>query len=698
VLKIISFVSAMLLVGSSLYAVEYEGCSVDKKDALVTLSGNIRSTINNSFTSSTKTVQKSGKEESSAIEQKISSYINTATNLSLVNIKYRNKKKLVCAYVNKKDQVENTKKLLAKALLYDEKNLPNDIDTKVKKLDEWIKDIVQLNYLIPVFLDNVTKEQAILNKKEKIFRDLYNENLVKSNNLIWKSCAPTKEEATKELNAKLFLNVAKKEESGFFSGITKLFNSSDEEEMILPLFKDKLKYTSSKEQQCVIIKKEELFKVAKKMNTDMQHFSIKNLDEDPKKKYKEVQTLLAQLKITQSLVKLYPSKFSQKDIANLVKIKTTLQDILANTYPQYVLFEVEGAQKIKIKLDAKDVANNKKIYLKEGAHNYSLTAKGKCPVSDSFSLDKFDEQTIEYNFEDKNYPSIIFVTDKNPTIVLDGKSYKANVNIALKKCDGDVRWVVKYAGQTRSGEIALKPNLTESIELNFLTQEELNVFNDAKTKHFKTTANRQFSESLTPVTNETLEFSVDDDVKHGSLELHERGSFKYKPDEGFVGDDDFSYTIEANGKTSAPKVVVIHVSAAPVTTHAIASKEKEIAKKQKTPKSDAEVLKLKKELEALKKALAEKKAKEKLQKQQQPSKPVTQEIKKEEPKKVAKAPKQELKEKVIQKVTQVSDEKYEKFKAYIERLGQERNMAKIQALKEKYPELFSRFLKEKLGQ
>ncbi len=567
---------SILTLSATLFATDYEGCSDTKQNALFNLSGNIKSSIQSDFKEEVKSNLVDTQE---SVETTISSYINASTNLSLVNIKYKKKSKdEVCAFVNSDDQTKNSKKMLKKALLFQEKNLPKNIDEKMKKLTAWINEIKQLNYLLPVFVDDSQKEQVVLNKKEKIFQDLYTDTLSQSNSLVWQSCEKNQEDAKKALNKKLFVNKGKEDEKGFFASISSAFSSDDPQ--FIDMFDSQLTYIKKDKKVCAIIKKDELHQIAKKMNENVKRFNVKSLNKNPKKRYKQIDNYFEHLKITKALIALYPDKYSTKDFNKIDNTKEKLEKIKKTTYPQFVLFHIKGEKKISIKLDNKIVENNKEQYVVHGDHSYMITTKDKCPIKGSFSTELFDDKEISEDFSENNYPTVLFITDKTPNIVVDGQIIKANVVTPIKKCSAEVRYIVKFAGQSRSGEFTLSPNMTHSIELDFLTSEELSVFNDAKSKNFITTSGTKFSESLTSITSEKLEFSLEESTEHGNIELHERGSFKYTSKKGFVGVDSFEYTIDAVGKTSAPKIVNITVNAsnAPVAIVPLITEEKKDSK------------------------------------------------------------------------------------------------------------------------
>ena len=628
----------LLAFTSSIYA--YEACGVDRKEALTNLSGTIKSRVNQEYTEEIKSVN-----DEDSVESKISSYINTSTNLTLVNINYTKKNKEICAKVNKKDQAKNTKKLLNRALAYKQSNLPNNIDEKINKLSIWLKDIKELSYLIPVFLEDVETKQQALNEKEKAFQDLYNDAINESNSLVWRTCKKSKEEAKDALNKLLFINKGKKEDVGFWASLTSVFTPSQNPD--IDLFDEQVSYIKKDSKECAMIKKEDLLKVTKSMNFEVKRFSEKSLNKNQLKRYTQIKELSKQFIITKKLISLYPNIFKNADFSNINRAETILNKSKENTHPQFVIFKIKNGTNINIKLDKNTIEKNKKIWLKVGEHSYTIEAKDRCPINGSFEISLKENETISQNFNDYKYPSIIFITDKSPNIVIDGNIFSVNKKNFIKKCsDEPMRYLAKFSGQTRKGEIDISANAKNTIELKFLTSQELAIFNDAKTKNFKTTAQKKFSESLTPLTSKNLEFSVSSSVDHGDLDLHEAGSFTYISDKDFVGIDSFEYTITANGEESAPKVVNIRVekSDAPIAIVPVV-----IPKDNNTTKKE----------------------------------PIKEEAKE----------KKEEKNTKTKEITEEEEEKYQRFKKYVE--SQKQDMQKLQKLQESYPDMFGRLLKEK---
>jgi uncharacterized protein YciU (UPF0263 family) len=628
----------------------YEGCAKTKQDALNELSGSIVTTVKSDVEIST---QSNSNDES--IEERISSISKSSTHLSLVNINFEKRDGLICASIDPKDQVKNTHDLVQAALEVDAANLPENIDKKIEKLSEWLSKVEEANYLLAVFYKPTEKElskvdaQKKLDAKEKELQDIYDNSIAKANSLVFRACASSKEDAFEDLNEKLFADKTKKKDDegffskagSFFSSLGSVFSSKDEGKM-LDMFSKELIYKKDDKKQCAIIKKETLKHAADNLLGDVKRFNTNSLDKDPKKKYDEILNYQEHLNVTKALLEVFPDKYTKADFGVITDKKQKLANILKDTNPQYVLFTLSGASNIKVTLDDKPAKINEKIYLKTGEHTYKITADGKCPIVKSFEVELKDDTEVTEDLSEYNYPTVLFATDKTPNISVNGRSVKANVAETIKQCEGSVRYIANYSGQSKSGEIELSVNAKETVELKFLTPKELAVFNDAATKRFETTANEKMSQSLTSVSSPALKFSVEDDAQHGKVELHEAGSFTYTPAKDFVGRDSFSYTIEANGEDSAPKIVniIIKNSNAPVA----------VAKK------------------------------------------IAQDLNE-----TLESAKENVEEKVEEVKEELSKERVDKFQAYLEKLAEEGDIEKMKKVQAKYPDLFEAVLQRKLN-
>jgi len=648
---------SLFTVATLVSASNYEGCSDTEQKAKIVLSGNIVSNIETDFVE--KGDSKSSLDEES-VDFSISSYTHVSSNLSLVDIKYKKSGDEVCAYIDSKKQVENINNLLKKVSLYDEKNLPKDIDKKLDKLTIYLNDIKQLNYLMPVFLKDTKeyeKNLTLLNKKEKIFQDLYTDTLAKSEESVWKTCSTSKDEAKKSLNSLLFKEKRKKETDigrSFLNLLNPLKWFDNSEKDFINHFSEQITYIKQDSKECAIIKKDDLKSITYKMVHNKNIFNKFSLSTNPKVRYNQLKDYIYQINVTNSLMALFPNIYSETDFNRINKYKNYLESLKKTTYPQFVKFNIVDDTKntkIKIKLDDNYVKNQEELYIKDGEHSYEITANGKCPLIDNFEMNLFDDKIISEDLASQNYPTVLFISELKPNIVIAGKNIKENIQTTIKKCSGSVRYVATFAGQTQSGEIELAPNETKSIELKFLTSKELAIFNDARTQKFSSKSGVKFSSSLTPMVSKNLIFSIDDKPENGDLTLDEKGSFVYISDDGFSGIDTFSYKIEANGEDSGVKIVQIEVIA---------------------PKSDF-VVERKKEI---------------ITKDEQP------EIKKERKIDVVKKEKIETKNSPDKKDSKL-EERYQRFKAYVE--SQSLNLEKLKKLQEHYPELFERLLKEKIG-
>ena len=677
-MKLRNILTMSVIVSTSLFAEIYEGCGVSKNSALDELSKTIVSNIDSTYKSDIKVSSQGGEDN---VQKDIASYFNATSNITLQNIKYKKKKNLICAYVDSKEQVKYTKKLLKKVKTFDVEFLPDDLDSRLKQLKEWLNDIKHVKQLSVVFLnqETINKDFLELQKKEKQFQDMYDKAILKSKSLVFKGCDKDKDDALEKLNSVIFNK--KKNDSGFFSKVTSIFGSETKEEktqkMAVELFNSKIKYKKEGEKTCAVIEKSEISNVAKRIYHDLMMFNEKLLSTDQKERYKEIEKLLDKVETAKLLMKPFPNIFTKIEFNKLSNLKAKLEGLKAKTNPQDVKFTVLNGKNYTILVDNKKVDMNKKIYLKEGPHSYEITSKNFCPIKGTFELDKFEEEVITVDVSDYKFPTVLFITDKTPTIAVDGIMVKPNVTTPIKKCSGEVIYIAKYSNQTNKGKITLEPNGKFTQDLEFLTSAEINEFNNVKTRYFKTKTGEKFSESLTSVASDKLKFKVKSSPSHGDLDLDERGTFVYTADKDFVGKVSFEYYIKAEGKgESATKVVNIEIE--PSKEYLMAQQKKaEEAKRKK----ELEEKKKQEELEK-QKALAAKKKEEELKQKTKKELDKAEKTVKEEAKKASKA------------VSDFDEAKYKKFKVYIQTLNPVEDAEKIKKLAKKYPQYFNKFLED----
>lgn len=638
-------ITLFLLTTTSLLG--FQACGTTKDEALYELSTNIKADISNEITQEQSVVKTNANED---IENRIDTILKISSNLSLSNIETFKKDNLICVSINPKEQIENTEILLTKALSYKEEAIPKEINEQVKTLKLWIEQIQQANNLVVAFLKpsygaKQTQAQIAqiiekLHNQEKNFSDLYSDAILQAEALIFKSCESTKEKAYKELNQQLFKSKTKQKDSeGFF---TKLFSTvtfdiwSNEDVLILDLFAKQVNYKRLKDKECAYIKKEELYSVAESLNQDVRRYSTSSLSQEPKERYFQIKDYQEHLNVTKALLELFANKFNANDFSKITALQKELADILQSTNPQYVLFNIVGdAKEVKIMLADKLIEQNKKYYLDEGSYIYTISAKDKCPIKGEFTIKLLDEIKIDGDFNSMNLPIINFYTNDGARIIVDGKNITPNVETTLSRCEGEIRYIASFAGQENADTLKLSPNYSKTIEVPFLTSQELSILSDAKTKNFTTSSGLSFSESLTPLSNKKIKFSLKKDSTNGELDLHESGSFTYTAKKDFVGMDSFLYTVKINKETSAPKVVNITVN---ISNTPVAPKVEE--KPEEKPQEKIED------------------------------------------------------KKVYNKTTSQEDEdKYQRFKSLVE--SQEQNVEKLQKLQKTYPDMFERLLKEK---
>lgn len=582
----------------------WKACGDNKQEALLNLSSTISANVQNSFSQTTASTRDKHSEN---INEKINYILNISSDMILVNQTFYKEAEQICVSVDKKDQVQNTQLLLKNVMLLKKENLPQDSNQKILKVQEYLLQIKQVNNLILAFFkpqtlddesfENLETTLVNLKAKEKLFADIHTDEILKANALIFKSCEDTKESAYASLNKQLFQSkTKKKDDEGFLDRASSFFSNlnpfSKKEEKMLDLFSKEVTFIQDGKKECALIEKAELLDVATQLNQNISRFSLNSLSQNPKERYTQIKDYQEHLNVTKALIELFSENFSKTDFNTITKTKMDLANELLLTHPQAVIFKINGeAEDVKIKLNDIYIEKNTHHYTKEGLYTYEISTKDKCPIRGSFNLVLLKDKTIDADFTSMNYPLVNFYTKEETRIIIDGKTIQPNVEHTFDKCEGEVRYVASFANQSKEDSIKLSVNMTKTIELKFLTAEELNIFNDAKTKTFNTTTKTAFSDTLTPASSKNLEFIVEESSSYGKLELHERGSFTYTSKADFVGIDSFKYIIKANGEKSAPKVVNIRVNISNAPVAAVVPvqepiKEDQVLVKEKLSEDD----------------------------------------------------------------------------------------------------------------
>jgi len=148
----------------------YEGCGIDKKEALNALSQSIYVNVNNKF-------QKKEKLTINFFEnfnKNIETETTQTSNLTLKNVKFINKNGEVCAIVDKKDVIESAKNELKLLKNYKLSDLPQNFKEKQKTISELLSKITFVKAVLKLDENTLSK----LTKLEKKLKDAANEGEV----------------------------------------------------------------------------------------------------------------------------------------------------------------------------------------------------------------------------------------------------------------------------------------------------------------------------------------------------------------------------------------------------------------------------------------------------------------------------------------------------------------------------------------
>lgn len=158
------------LVAIASLSLGYEGCGIDKKEALNALSQSIYVKVNNQFTKN----EEVHKGFLDYFSKSVTNTTSQSSNLTLKNIKYINKNGEVCAIVDKKDVISSAKQTLTYLQSFNINNLPQTFKEKQKT----IKDILSKISFVKALLQLKKQDIKKLNTLEKQLKDLANKGAV----------------------------------------------------------------------------------------------------------------------------------------------------------------------------------------------------------------------------------------------------------------------------------------------------------------------------------------------------------------------------------------------------------------------------------------------------------------------------------------------------------------------------------------
>jgi len=597
----------------------YSACANTLKAAKIELSGLISSAVSTENTQIQKSERSEGKEKASS---KIESKNKISSNLKLFNITTFKKGKEVCVKVFHKDQVEKTKILLKKLLALSIKDLPVDLNERTKTIKSHLDDLKQFEGLSTVFMTQMKdKDQQKLYALKKELTDEYTKTISKINTLIFKVCKQnaTNKQLLSALNNKIFIKEkksVKEEATSLFSKFKAILNSKKETQpqLLLNSVDSLVHYKNEDEKKCIFIEKKALLKATQKRFDEIKLYKKEFLKKDPQAALKQIDSWLKQLDITKEFMKVYPNLFKSAKFKVITDTKKELEKLKTTINPQSVTFSVEDAEGTKIKLDNKVVKENTPYNIKAGLHNYKATAKGKCPLKDNFNLDKNEKKEITLDFSDRNYATLYVQSNQPATLIINGDVIPVNKKVSLHNCADNVPYTIKFLDQSFKGKFDLRPNEKVYKEFNFLSNKEMAIFQDVKTKNFTVTSKQKFSDALAPIQSKRLIYTLEDKPHHGDIELSEKGTFVYVSTDDFIGVDNFTYKIKTENDESATKAVHLTIQAdkfliaAQKKKAAEAKRKKDLeAKKRAEEEKKAAALKKKEALAKKQKAIADKK-------------------------------------------------------------------------------------------
>jgi hypothetical protein len=160
----------LILVSATMFTLAYEGCGINKKDALNTLSKSIYVSVNNQFS-------KDEELKKGLVNYFSSSVKNSTTqtsNVILKNVKFVTKNNQVCAEISKEDVKNSAKQALLELKNSNIDELPSDFEAKMKKINSLLGKIAFVKAVSNLNASDIKR----LNKLEKQLKDLKNKGEV----------------------------------------------------------------------------------------------------------------------------------------------------------------------------------------------------------------------------------------------------------------------------------------------------------------------------------------------------------------------------------------------------------------------------------------------------------------------------------------------------------------------------------------
>jgi len=150
----------------SSFVLAYEGCGINKKEALNALSQSIYVNVNNKFIKNEKIT----KGLTTFFSQEIENQSSQTSHVVLKNVKFINKHNQVCAEISKSDVENAAKQTLTYLKNFNIKQLPKDFTQKYKMANSLLSKIE----FVESTLNISSKDIKILNNLQKQLNDILN--------------------------------------------------------------------------------------------------------------------------------------------------------------------------------------------------------------------------------------------------------------------------------------------------------------------------------------------------------------------------------------------------------------------------------------------------------------------------------------------------------------------------------------------
>ncbi|MDY0162401.1 hypothetical protein [Desulfobotulus sp.] len=292
----------------------------------------------------------------------------------------------------------------------------------------------------------------------------------------WEACAPTMEEAREALASQIFVHVhsdahirqSKQEKDKGISFLSGWFSSSEihaeasfesRQQVNMTLVNARvIQQRETAEGACLEVCRRDLVQYADGLLEKTRHYRPQNLPGSEREKKQTLNAWIGDIETAKNLATVFSQDLKEKDVQKrLIAQEKELKDLSAEIFEQSLSIQTPIRDAALI-LNGKSANPGEKIFLPEGMHTYVLTAAGYCETRGSILLNAGEDKRVHLHPEP--FPTLT-VTSNQPDASLEiaGVPWALGQEKTIERCEGNLSYTVRYAGESKSGSIPLKPGL-----------------------------------------------------------------------------------------------------------------------------------------------------------------------------------------------------------------------------------------------